>query len=217
MRYRHVRIPFWLVTAFFATIVIGSSPGPATPPDCCQPAFRITTPAISDVITRDVKNGVLITDVLYSPLLPGDVIIAINGHRIACQRDLDAKLAELGFGQPFTLDILRDGRIVTVTAQQAMTTPQALAALDESETVDIRGIRVADLPTQNGVIVADVLIGTPASDAGLKSGDIILDVDGHPVHTADEFFVFMRQLSNRRATFNVRQRNGQINVFVIPS
>jgi S1-C subfamily serine protease len=91
------------------------------------------------------------------------------------------------------------------------------AVLRKLGTVEIRGISVASLSTQNGVIVTEVQIGTPASDAGLKSGDIILEVDGHAVHTADEFLEFLRQLNNRHATFNVRQRNGQVNVFVIPS
>jgi S1-C subfamily serine protease len=67
------------------------------------------------------------------------------------------------------------------------------------------------------VIVTDVQIGTPASDAGLLAGDIILDVDAHPVRTAGEFLKFMRQLYNRQATFSVRHTNGQVDVFVIPS
>ena len=95
--------------------------------------------------------------------------------------------------------------------------PEIIRARPMLGTVEIRGISVAGLSAQNGVIVAEVQIGTPASDAGLRSGDIILDVDGHTVHTAHEFLEFIRQLNNRHAAFNVRQRNGQINVFVIPS
>ena len=62
----------------------------------------------------------------------------------------------------------------------------------------------------------DTQIGTTASDVGLKRGDVILDVDGHPFHSADEFFGFMRQLGNRHATFNVMHTNGHIDVFTIP-
>jgi serine protease Do len=76
---------------------------------------------------------------------------------------------------------------------------------------------VTSLPTEVGVIVEDTLIGTPASDAGIKSGDIILDVDGHTVHSAEQFLEFLTQLGDQSATFNILQRNGQINVFVIPS
>jgi len=84
-------------------------------------------------------------------------------------------------------------------------------------TVEIRGIAVSSMPTQMGVIVDDTLIGTPASAAGIRSGDIILEVEGHPVRTAEEFLDFMRLLTDQSAVFNILQRNGQINVFVIPS
>jgi S1-C subfamily serine protease len=61
----------------------------------------------------------------------------------------------------------------------------------------------------------EVRIGTRASEIGLKRGDIILDVDGHPVHSAEQFVEFIRQLNNQPATFNVQHRSGQIDVFVI--
>jgi S1-C subfamily serine protease len=225
MVYRTLRIPVWLVAAaLFATSVIGSSARPAVRPDV-RPAFRIVTPDVSEVITQDVTpeiartlgmsrpEGVVISDVIYIPLRPGDVILSINGNPVRCQSELNALLAEVGFGQ-LLVEVYRDGRIQMVAVQRAMETPPPPTVLGGTE--EIRGIKVASLSTQNGVIVSEVQIGTPASDAGLKTGDIILDVDAHPVRTADEFFEFMRQLNNRHATFNVRHRNGQVDVFVIP-
>ena len=105
----------------------------------------------------------------------------------------------------------------TVVETQPQPEPEIVRAKPMPGTVEIVGIRVASLSTQNAVIVSEVKIGTPASDVGLKSGDIILDVDGHTVHTAGEFLEFMRQLNHANAAFNVLSRNGQINVFVIPS
>jgi serine protease Do len=227
MVYRSLRSSVCLVaTALFASFVIGSSARPTTAPDA-QPAFRIVTPNVSQVVTHDVTpeiaqtlqmsrtEGVLISDIIYSPLRPGDVILSINGNPVRCQTELYAQLAQVSFGQPLSVEVFRDGRTQTVMVQQPET--PSWAVLRKLGTVEIRGISVASLSTQNGVIVTEVQIGTPASDAGLKSGDIILEVDGHAVHTADEFLEFLRQLNNRHATFNVRQRNGQVNVFVIPS
>jgi S1-C subfamily serine protease len=110
------------------------------------------------------------------------------------------------------LEIIRDGRMQTLTVQRAVP-----AAVAQAPTADIRGIDVASLSTQNGVVVTDVLMGTPAANGGLKRGDVILDVDGHRVHSASEFLEFMQQLSTRDATFNVRQTDGRVNVFVIPA
>ena len=116
-------------------------------------------------------------------------------------------------GETFFLEVYRNGRTETVTVQRAIDTPVAPTVLNETN--EIRGITVASLSTQNGVIVQDVQIGTSPSDMGLRSGDIILEVDGHPVHTADEFLDFMRQLSNRSANLNVLHTNGRIDVFVL--
>ena len=220
---RRLRIPIWLVViALLATFVIGSKAGPM--PLDIQPTFRIVTPDITNVITQDVTpeiaqtlhmsraEGVLISDV-ESPLHPGDVILSVNGRPVRCQRELDAELAQIDFGQTFVLDVYRDGRVQTVTVQRATEGPPTPRVLQG--TGEIRGISVASLSTENGVMVAEVRIGTPASDMGLKRGDIILDVDGHPVHSADEFVEFMRQLNNQPATFNVQHRSGLIDVFVI--
>jgi len=225
MVYRRLRIPVWLiVAALFVTFVIGTTAGPAVMPDI-QSSFRIVTPNVSEVMTRDVTpeiarnlgmsqaEGVVITDVMCSPLRPGDVILSINGNPVRCQNELDAQLAQVSGGETFLVEVYRDGRIETVILQRA--TPPPPAILEDTE--QIRGIRVASLSNQNGVIVTDVQIGTPASDVGLLAGDIILDVDAHPVRTAGEFLEFMRQLNNRQATFSVRHTNGRVDVFVIPS
>jgi serine protease Do len=219
---RRLRIPIWLVViALLATFVIGSKAGPTVPLDI-QPTFRIVTPDVTNVVTQDVTpeiaqtlhmsraEGVLISDV-ESPLHRGDVILSVNGRPVRCQRELDAELAQIDFGQTFFLDVYRDGRVQTVTVQRATEGPPRVL----QRTSEIRGISVASLSTENGVMVAEVRIGTRASDVGLKRGDIILDVDGHPVHSADEFVEFMRQLNNQPATFNVQHRSGLIDVFVI--
>ena len=227
MGHRRLNIPVWLLAAaLFATFVIGSNAGPVIMPDV-RPAFRIVTSGVSYVITQDVTpeiartlqmnqaTGVLVSDVGYSPLRQGDVILSINGHPVGCERELEEQLSQVSPGQSFSVEILRDGRIQIVTVQKAMEAGATPMELGESGTA--RGITVAGVSTRNGVLVEDVQIGTPASDAGLKSGDFILDVDGHPVHSADEFVGFLRQLINRNAVFNVLQTNGQVNVFSIPS
>src|SRR6476659_1692055 len=129
MIYRRLRIPLWLlIVALLATFVIGNTAGPAVLRDI-RTAFRIVTSGVSDVITQDVTpeiardlrmshpEGVSITDILYSPLRPGDVILSINGNAVGCERELEEQLAQVGAGQLFIVGIFRDGTTQTVTVQ----------------------------------------------------------------------------------------------------
>ena len=125
-------------------------------------------------------------------------------------------LDELSLGEPFTVEVFRDGRTQTITVREAVEKP-APAIVQQFNTTEIRGIRVTSLSNQDGVMVAEVQIGTPASQAGLRSGDIILEVEGHPVYTADQFLKYMRQLNNNAAVFSVlHTTNCRVDVFVIP-
>ena len=224
MSYRRLQIAVWLIApVLVATFVIGSYAGPASRPDQ-QPAFRIVSPGVSEVFTGDVTPGVaqslhmreaagaLVSDVLPSPLRHGDVILSVNGHPVGCAGALETELAQVGFGQQFTLEILRGGRTQAVTVRRAMETVSVL-----QDTVDVRGIKVASLSNGNGVMVTDVKIGTAASDGGLKSGDIILEVDGQAIHSAAEFQKFMSELNNVVATFAVREGDREMSFFLIPS
>src|SRR5215510_9557882 len=171
---RPLRIPVWLAAAVLFTTFLDA--GGAAPSDE-QPTFRIVTPNVSDIITQDVTpeiaqrlhmsraEGVLIRDVTNSPLRPGDVILSINGNPVRCEEELEAVLDELSVGKPFTVEVFRDGRTQTVTVRQAVETPAP--AVLQFNTTEIRGIRVTSLSNQDGVMVAEVQIGTPASQAGL--------------------------------------------------
>jgi len=223
MVFRRGQFFLWLAAAaLLVTFVIGSKAGPVM--SQAVQSFQIVTPSVTDVVTQDVTpemaqalnmshpEGVVVTDLLYNPLQRGDVIVSINGHPVGCQNALNYELSQLTPGQAITLEIIRDGRMQTLTVQRAVP-----AAVAQAPTADIRGIDVASLSTKNGVVVTDVQMGTPAANGGLKRGDVILDVNGHRVRSANEFLEFMQQLSNRDATFNVRQTDGRVNVFVIPA
>jgi serine protease Do len=226
MGYRSLRIFAWFAaTAFLAIFgfIIAARAAPTAPQDV-QQVFRIIMPDHSVIVTQDVTpdyaralnmnqpGGVLITDVSEGPLHRGDVILSVNGNAVSCPSDIVAQLSDVSLGAMLVVEVWRDGRIQRLTLQLQPPPPPPVLG-----TVEIRGITVTSLPTEVGVIVEDTLIGTPASDAGIKSGDIILDVDGHTVHSAEQFLEFLTQLGDQSATFNILQRNGQINVFVIPS
>ena len=50
-------------------------------------------------------------------------------------------------------------------------------------------------PDGEGILVREVMPGTPAEKAGLKAGDVILRVDGNRVRNADELRTALREIS----------------------
>lgn len=130
----------------------------------------------------------------------GDVIRELNGTRVDNGSALQVAVSEIAPGKHITLGILRDGKPESVTVQVGEfhkdTEPAengdgpgghgklGLAVADL--TPDIRN--QLNLPDQiDGVAIANVRPGSPADEAGLTPGDIIQEIDRHPVKSADSF------------------------------
>jgi len=82
-----------------------------------------------------------------------------------------------------------------IPINQARITSEQLIKTGHS-TFPIVGMSLDNRYTGGGARVADtatgVLSGGPAEKAGIKRGDIIIEVDGKPINTADEMVVTIR-------------------------
>ncbi len=66
-----------------------------------------------------------------------------------------------------------------------------LGVLPQSITSELQS--KLDLPSTNGVLIAKVEKDTPADDAGLKKGDVIITFDGQQVTTVDKFRIMVAE------------------------
>ncbi|HEY3847130.1 MAG TPA: DegQ family serine endoprotease [Acetobacteraceae bacterium] len=132
-------------------------------------------------------------------LQPGDVIEAVNGQKISNPRELALDVANLKPGEDAHLTVLHDGQnkdvalnIAQLPGEESATNEQgggqrqeqvglALAPLSP----DLRG--QLDLPDgTRGAVVRGVQPGSPAEQAGLQPGDVIVGVGTHPVASPAE-------------------------------
>lgn len=120
-----------------------------------------------------------------------DVIVAVNGRPARYFDQLDTALAE-GRGAPLTLTVKRDGLEETHTL-----TPLRIDGRDlfgePRESYDV-GISHRARP-----VIAKVIKGKPAAEAGLESGDLILAINGRPTPDWQDVLMIIQGPPEERA------------------
>ncbi len=143
------------------------------------------------------REGVLVADVIKggpaekAGVRPGDVVVEFNGSKIREVPDLQRRVASVTPGETVKLTVVRDKQPVAVSvAIGEMPSEEAAVAAVERETeglgmqVDTLTADAADrlgLPFSQGLIVTDVASGGPADRAGLRRGDVIIEVERRTV------------------------------------
>jgi serine protease Do len=143
-------------------------------------------------------------------LKDGDVILEVNGKKVSEPSALQLQVAQTPPGSKVTLRILRgaeDGKptekMVTATLAEL---PKEYLVTDErgnskehgqTGTDALDGVEVTDLDARvrrqieiprnvQGALVSNVSQDSNAAEAGMRPGDVILEIDHHPVHSSDE-------------------------------
>ena len=144
-------------------------------------------------------------------LKQGDVITTLNGQRIANSSALQVAVSELAPGTSISLGVLRDGKPTTVEVKIGTYggDHQELAENDGDGTSQAGklGLAVGDLTQDvrqqlqvpenvHGAVVENVRPASPADDAGLQPGDVILQVNRKPTASANQFASQIHQDTN---------------------
>ena len=113
-------------------------------------------------------------------LVPGDVVVALDGRPVEGREDFETALASVAPGRALAIRYRRDGteRDARVTAER---TPEDLG-LD----VLRREIGLVFKETRVGLMVASVVSRSPAATKGLERGDVVLAVNNVKVRTLDD-------------------------------
>ncbi|HTX76201.1 MAG TPA: Do family serine endopeptidase [Terracidiphilus sp.] len=134
-------------------------------------------------------------------LKQGDVITDVNGQKVTDNSSLQIAITEMMPGTAVKLGIVRDGKPMTLDLTVGQYNAKGEQAANEGGNGSQKGrigVSVGNLddnarqqfnvPDQvRGVVVQDVKPGSPADDAGIQPGDVIEEMDRHPVTSASEF------------------------------
>lgn len=167
---------------------------------------EVQTPdqALADSFHLSSPSGALVSKVMpdsaaaRAGIKPGDVIVKFNGSNIEDSGQLSAHVSMAAPGEHATLEVLRDGKPITlsVTIGAAKDSLVADNGHDNGTAESRLGLSVRPLTpdereqagVSSGLMVEDA--AGRAASAGIQPGDVVLSVNGTPVHSAGE----LRQL-----------------------
>jgi serine protease Do len=153
----------------------------------------------------------------------GDIIVKFDGHIVHDEHELPEMVAQTALGRTVPVEVIRDGKHLTLSATIAqLKDTQVASAGAGAEPGSNWGLTVQDLTPEisqqlglrssKGVVVRNVKPDSPAADAGLQPGDVILEVDNTKVSSADEFAAAARnvQKTKKSARLLVQRQNSTI-------
>jgi serine protease Do len=149
---------------------------------------------------------------------PGDVIVSFDGKAVNRSDDLVEMVSRTKPGTTVPLEVMRDGRRTTlrVTVEQLEIDADTPSG-DSSDTelgLSMRNItpeaarRLNLPPGRSGALVTDVAPASAASRAGIRAGDVILEVNRNDVRNAGEAAAAVRRAEGD-TVFLLIWRNGQ--------
>ena len=169
------------------------------------------TPDMADAQGLDANGGAIVADVTAgspaekSGLERGDVVVAVNGRSVDDSTELTREVGRLLAGSVNEFDILRDGepQRVRVTVGERPEDPfgsEPVSRSDDTVTEDAEGplgvnVRPLDEETRDqfgldedekGLIITEMQADSPLRDAGLRSGMVMLEINGLALEEADD-------------------------------
>jgi serine protease Do len=151
----------------------------------------------SGAVVSQVENG---SPAAHAGLKVGDVITGLDGQKVTDAGQLQVEVGQKAPGTTIKLDVLRDGKNMELPV-----TLEAMGARNDEGTDNENatrgkarwGLGLGDLTPEvseqvqapsdlHGAVVEQVQPGSPADNAGIQRGDVILEVDRRPTKSAEE-------------------------------
>jgi serine protease Do len=196
-------------------------------------AIQPVTPDLSKSFGLPDTSGALVSSVMDgSPaqkvgMHQGDVIVRYGGRPVARASDLPRAVAETPVGREVPVEVLRDGKHVTLNVKVARLEDKEEHAASAEPASAKLGIAARSLTPalaqqlgvdeQRGVLVEDVEDGGRAQQAGLARGDVIVEVDHQPVGGVDALQNALKRHPAGRPVLLLVHREGNSLYLTVPA
>jgi serine protease Do len=162
------------------------------------------TPEIGESLGIKDAKGALVSDVTpggpadKAGIRRGDVIVEFNGNEIGEMQDLPKMVARYSPKDRARVKIIRNGKEETLWVTVGEMPDDLTASVKTGEDMEKNlGLTVQEINPRvkrelgieedKGVVVAGVEEGSLAYDAGIRQGDVILEVNKKPIQNLDDY------------------------------
>jgi serine protease Do len=159
------------------------------------------TPDIAESLGVERARGALVANVSKdgpaekAGVKVGDVIVEFDGKEIKDSGDLPIIVARTPVDKKVGMKVLRDKKemVLNVTVGELKEEEVVASAPEKGElgmTVQRLTPQIAEslgLDKAEGVVVTAVEPGSAADEAGIRRGDVILEIDRKPIRSVDEY------------------------------
>jgi len=176
------------------------------------------TPDLAQAFGIDQTRGAVVAQVEpgsaaeRAGLKEGDVVLRVNDRRIRNATELRNAIGLLRVGSEVKLDVVRDNRRRTLTAEVAEI--QTVRTEGQQFSQRLEGASFGEITEDSplhgrvqGVLVVSVQSASPAARAGLREGDVILSVNRQPVKSLEDMRRAMGA-EGQRLLLNIRREEG---------
>lgn len=137
----------------------------------------------------------------------GDRIVQFDHHNNPTWDDLWTRI-EVNLGQKVPLTVERGGQRISTTL--------IVASPRDPDDFSIGSLGIVPLMQPTPIAVHDVEPSMPAAKAGLKTGDQILSIDGHRLHSATAVLAYLKQIHGAPVTVTVERGNTTQELHITP-
>ena len=201
--------------------------------------IQTITPALAESFNLKTNQGALVADIVPdSPaakagLKEGDVVTALNGQRVSDANNLKNQVSAFSPGTTLKLEILRDGKAESIAATTAERPGSKRGGRgfadrlknDSNDEGVLNGVAVEDLDRNGrrelnvpaklqGALITQVEPTSASARAGLKPGDVILEINRQAVASAKDAIELSTKAENKKTLLKLWSRGNTLFVVV---
>jgi serine protease Do len=194
-------------------------------------AIQDLTPALAREFKVPETGGALVGDVTEKSaageagIKSGDVIIELNGKAVSDARNLRLIVGQMAPGTKVSVKVLRQGTEKSFDVVLKAMPSEDQGSLggkpdqDGEESDALNGVTVGDItpgirqelnlpPRLQGAVITALDPSTPAFDAGLREGDVVVEINHQPVKDAESAVEISKHIKSKQILLRVFSRGG---------